>query len=327
MAGQWNLFTFLTFGIWIFAFAFTSASVSYCWYGDIESHASLMNETCASGKVSLANIVSRENGAATTLQPPQNLTHSTAGAAVSISKVAHCMIFRYMKHTEIVARQKTYEISMYANYSCDHPGLCKGMKSGWLFNVTYKGLHGDVYCCNTSQCNIHIQGIPPQQQICYSGSNITLRPTASLEVCKVPVCGRATWKQDGKRVTQYFCDNFSYCQQNGITVANNSNCKQVPMGTTNRTEEMCCCSRNKCYIPSWPVKQQSKQRSSNNSSNKQWIIAGTVITLTFCFGVGAGILLALMQHRKNARGDNHVALMYRRIGECDRQGDEDVLIT
>ncbi|XP_067657533.1 uncharacterized protein [Haliotis asinina] len=285
-----------------------------------------MNETCASGKVSLANIVSREM-AATTLSPPQNMTHSTAGSAVSISKVTHCMVFRYMKHMEFGIREKTYEISTYANYSCDHPGLCKGVRKGWLYNVTYKGLHGDVYCCNTNQCNIHVQGIPPQQQICYTGNNITLRPTANLEICKVPVCGQASWVEKGKKVTQYFCDNFFSCKKHGIAVGNYSNCKQVTMGTSNKTEELCCCSRNTCYVPPWVGKQRSKQHTSNSSSNRQWIIAGTVISLTFFVGVGAAILLALMQYRKNTRGDNHISLMYRRIGECDRQGDEDVLIT
>ena len=52
----------------------------------------------------------------------------------------------------------------------------------FLFQITYKGYRGDVFCCNQNNCNTRhssMQDLPPYQQLCYTGSNISSLPTGT----------------------------------------------------------------------------------------------------------------------------------------------------
>ncbi|XP_041368376.1 uncharacterized protein LOC121382820 [Gigantopelta aegis] len=299
----------------------SSSTVSYCYFGNIENQNFFLNESCATGEKHLSSVQSSRS------EVPQNVSHVT-----SVSRATHCIIFKYFVKKDLKAPNSvmTIDTSVFANFSCDYQGLCRGRGTERLNNITYNGFRGDVFCCNTDNCNTRhssIQDLPPYQQLCYTGSNISTVPTGSLSYCKRPdsMCARSSVvTKDGKHVSSYFCDSV-YCKENNMTDSWNQTCKMVTVG--NRTMSLCCCWTNKCLKPPWPMRDPGKGETMPSTSSvnpgENWVVTGIIIGLSVLIGVGIGVLLTITVYRKRKTSEQP-AMTYHRIAADDPVHGENV---
>ncbi|KAK7489568.1 hypothetical protein BaRGS_00019202 [Batillaria attramentaria] len=300
----------------------SAASVSFCYFGSQDNVKALQNQSCATGELHhvSTDVIDYQD----TEKPVLNMSVVTVPPR---SQVSMCMVFRY-----IVKRTLSLYVtsrSVAANFSCDFQSWCKGRDPGFIYrNVTVNGRTGDVYCCNTNNCNTAavIPQLPPQQQ-CYKnrihwGQDYDTGTVVSCNVLPDAWCIRSRLYDVTPVATEYDCDADRQCQKFNMTTGSSSYvCRNV---TRERgKEELCCCSHPVCFKPpstssasifSTPVAQGQRAGRGNRLSA---VTIGCIVAFTMLALIGGAVMVALMYQRRSLPDTSNLTLTYSRIEDDD----------
>lgn len=253
---------------------------------------------------------------------------STDGPRSYISK---CFVVRYITMQNLSSSVSSRSSNV--SFGCDFHNWCSERSAGFHPNVALDVHRGDLFCCDSNNCNSPLSVIPklPPPQICYKnthhwGPNMHIGAGTST-LCKEPDswCIRSRLLDTAQPATVYDCDNQHQCQFFNMTSGSSLVCRNV--STERGKEELCCCSGQSCFGP-LPSRSEASafgaylpsdgRTSSDDGAGLSTVTVGCIVAFTLLGLVGVAVMVGLMYQRQNHPETSSLTLTYSRIEEDDR---------
>ncbi|KAK7110274.1 hypothetical protein V1264_014176 [Littorina saxatilis] len=300
----------------------SAAVVTYCYYKSPDHMNMMQNQSCITTKVHLNdNLISTDyNNSHTTI--PVILDEKESEE----SHVQMCVVFRYIVKQNLSSAVSSRSSSL--TFQCDFNHWCYKKKPGFHRNVTVAGHSGDLYCCDTDNCNTEsvMPELPPPQ-ICYKnthhwGHHLQVG-TGTLTLCKDPDawCIRSRLLNATRPLTVYSCDNLHQCQYFNMTSGSSVVCRNVTKA--DGKEELCCCSGQSCFSPPTrsaasmfgsPIAEEQRGDANRGLST---VTIGCIVAFSLLALVGGLVMIGFMYQRQSLPDSSNLTLTYSRIEEDD----------
>ncbi|KAL8613105.1 hypothetical protein ACOMHN_035046 [Nucella lapillus] len=299
-----------------------AAVVTYCFYKNHDNMNMMRNQSCITGQLHLnENFISTDyNGTNTAALGPGE-------AEARRSQVAMCVVFRYIVQQNLSSVVSSR--SSQTAFSCDFRNWCSGKTAGFYPNETVEGHRGDLYCCDSNNCNqaSKVPQLPPPQ-ICYKNSHhwdhlLLPQGIGTYAMCKDPDswCIRSRPLNSSRSMTVYDCDSQHLCQSFNMTSGSSFVCRNVtqPHGK----EELCCCSIRRCFreqshstasIFGNPLAEAQRVRGQGGMSAAT---VGCIVAFSMLGLVGGAVMIGLMYQRQSLPQASNLTLTYSRIEDDD----------
>ncbi|KAL5021001.1 hypothetical protein ScPMuIL_000156 [Solemya velum] len=318
-----------------------SATALFCWTGSYEAPNHRMNQSCATGDVSLGNVVSLRNASSNQTFSNNSMESDTEGVSNNTA-VTRCMMFLYMERAE--TKLTFTRDNAVGNFSCDFEGICQ-QQTGMRSQVNYHGVNGSLYCCNTSNCNDVDRPdlpLPGVTQFCYDAFKDNNTSTGKVVPCgdQNSWCMKTEFHGEHGTVQHYQCDTASICGSTNMTFNfNTTTCKsfnitQKPnqFSTDTGELELCCCKGQKCLKPDFPItdlstKQPGEIPSPQHGETVNWLLYGLLTALVILLVVVVVVLVVIAKRcNRNRKTDDRVQLTYQKLNASDNQEDIQMLL-
>lgn len=262
----------------------------YCWNGT-DDYAARRNMSCLTGQTSLGNVLSTKG-----YPTPETVNPSTDKSQPAWQGY-FCMMFEYYISTESVHEDtetiKTKEVF----FSCDTENLCKDASMFEGYEASYKGHQGNIYCCNSNNCNTQelLQG-PEHEHTCVDAIRDQVSWKGATSRCpkeNTPCLRERLARTSDSGVEEFIeerlsCDNLNNCAVYNLTRALGHSCKIMSDRDTNLETEICCCKGDNCFIPDWF--SFDHHQSGNPGQAQQPRGTNWQRTLLICLGVALAFL-------------------------------------